>query len=156
VQLLTNIRALVFASGLVLGLEIFAKYPVESDINNAFQGAKEVLKHLSTQSPQAAHYLDILTTLSSAIDKRRSTETSTGRSRYVSKLFSLDTPTQGAGSQASQEMLDTMFPFTDGQPGQMVDETMQDWVFQQPEGGDFSLDWESLNVSLWDTYPFLS
>jgi hypothetical protein len=38
----------------------------------------------------------------------------------------------------------------------MVDDTMQDWVFQQPEGGDFSLDWESLNVSLWDTYPFLS
>ncbi|KAI6767700.1 hypothetical protein HG530_005709 [Fusarium avenaceum] len=149
-------KALVFASGLILGLEIFAKYPVESDINNAFQGAKEVLKHLSTQSPQAAHYLDILTTLSGAIDKRRSTETSTGRSRYVSKLFSLDTPTQGAGSQAGQDMLDTMFPFTDGQPGQMVDDAMQDWVFQQPEGGDFSLDWESLNVSLWDTYPFLS
>ncbi|KAM0191630.1 hypothetical protein ACHAPA_010815 [Fusarium lateritium] len=149
-------KALVFASGLVLGLEIFAKFPVESDINNAFQGAKQVLKHLSTQSPQAEHYLDILITLSGAIDKRRSTETSTGRSRYVSKLFSLDTPTQGAGSQTGQEMLDTMFPFTDGQSGQMVDETMEDWVFQQPEGGDFSLDWESLNVSLWDTYPFLS
>ncbi|KAF4986736.1 hypothetical protein FGRMN_10701 [Fusarium graminum] len=149
-------KALVFASGLVLGLEIFAKYPVESDINKAFQGAKEVLKHLSTQSPQAAHYLDILTTLSGAIDKRRSTEASTGRSRYVSKLFSLDAPTESAASQAGQDMLDTMFPFTESQSGEMMDDTMQDWVFQQPEGGDFSLDWESLNVSLWDTYPFLS
>lgn len=153
--LLTTSRALVFASGLILGLEIFAKYPVESDINNAFQGAKQVLKHLATQSPQAAHYLDILTTLSGAIDKRRSTESSTGRSRYVSKLFSLDAPTS---SQGGQEMLDTMFPFTEPQSGatQVVDDAMQDWVFQEPEGGEFSLDWESLNVSLWDTYPFLS
>ncbi|KAJ4015469.1 hypothetical protein NW752_006931 [Fusarium irregulare] len=145
-------KALVFASGLVLGLEIFAKYPVESDINNAFEGAKQVLKHLSTQSPQAAHYLDILTTLSGAIDKRRSTESSTGRSRYVSKLFSLDAP---ESSQDVHESLDNMFPLTDVQPG-VVDDAMQDWVFQEPDGGDFSLDWETLNVSLWDTYPFLS
>src|SRR6478735_6523709 len=92
IYILTVSRALVFASGLVLGLEIFAKYPVESDINNAFEGAKDVLRHLATQSPQAAHYLDILTTLSGAIDKRRSNEASSGRSRYVSKLFSLDAP----------------------------------------------------------------
>jgi hypothetical protein len=140
----------------VLGLEIFAKYPVESDISNAFEGAKDVLRHLATQSPQAAHYLDILTNLSGAIDKRRANEASSGRSRYVSKLFSLDAPPEAAGSQSAQQMLDTMFPFTDGQPGQMMDDTMQDWVFQQPDGGDFSLDWETLNVSLWDTYPFLS
>ena len=142
----------MFASGLVLGLEIFAKYPVESDINNAFEGAKQVLKHLSTQSPQAAHYLDILTTLSGAIDKRRSTESSTGRSRYVSKLFSLDAP---ESSHDVHESLDNMFPLTDVQPG-VVDDAMQDWVFQEPDCGDFSLDWETLNVSLWDTYPFLS
>ncbi|KAF4454887.1 hypothetical protein F53441_2680 [Fusarium austroafricanum] len=149
-------KALVFASGLVLGLEIFAKYPVESDINNAFQGAKDVLRHLATQSPQAAHYLDILTTLSGAIDKRRSNEASTGRSRYVSKLFSLDTPAESSASQPAQVTLDDMFPFTLQTP-QMGDETMQDWVFQQPEGGgDLGLDWETLNVSLWDTYPFLS
>ncbi|KAF5024569.1 hypothetical protein F66182_3332 [Fusarium sp. NRRL 66182] len=151
------IKALVFASGLVLGLEIFAKYPVDSDISNAFLGAKDVLKHLSVQSPQAAHYLDILTALSSAIDKRRSTEASSGRSRYVSKLFSLDTPAESAGSQTSQDMFDTMFPLISNQTtGPGVDDTMQDWVFQQPEGGDFSLDWETLNVSLWDTFPFLS
>ncbi|KAF0637697.1 hypothetical protein FPSE5266_07347 [Fusarium pseudograminearum] len=144
-------KALVFGAGLILGLEIFAKYPVESDINTAFQGAKQVLKHLSTQSPQAAHYLDILTTLSGAIDKRRSSESSTGRSRYVSKLFSLDAPT----SSQDENMLDDMFSFTDVQAG-VADDAMQDWVFQEPESGDFSLDWESLNVSLWDTYPFLS
>ncbi|ESU15586.1 hypothetical protein FGSG_09064 [Fusarium graminearum PH-1] len=144
-------KALVFGAGLILGLEIFAKYPVESDINTAFQGAKQVLKHLSTQSPQAAHYLDILTTLSGAIDKRRSSESSTGRSRYVSKLFSLDAPT----NSQDENMLDDMFPFTDVQAG-VADDAMQDWVFQEPQSGDFSLDWESLNVSLWDTYPFLS
>ncbi|KAF5256327.1 hypothetical protein FOXYS1_13201 [Fusarium oxysporum] len=149
-------KALVFASGLVLGLEIFAKYPVESDISNAFEGAKDVLRHLATQSPQAAHYLDILTNLSGAIEKRRSNEASSGRSRYVSKLFSLDAPPENAGSQSAQQMLDTMFPFTDSQTGQIMDDTMQDWVFQQPDGSDFSLDWETLNVSLWDTYPFLS
>lgn len=149
---LTNsYRALVFGAGLILGLEIFAKYPVESDINTAFRGAKQVLKHLSTQSPQAAHYLDILTTLSGAIDKRRSSESSTGRSRYVSKLFSLDAPT----NSQDENMLDDMFSFTDVQAG-VADDAMQDWVFQEPESGDFSLDWESLNVSLWDTYPFLS
>lgn len=154
--MLTVHRALVFASGLVLGLEIFAKYPVESDISNAFEGAKDVLRHLATQSPQAAHYLDILTNLSGAIEKRRSNEASSGRSRYVSKLFSLDAPPEDAGSQSAQQMLDTMFPFTDSQTGQIMDDTMQDWVFQQPDGSDFSLDWETLNVSLWDTYPFLS
>ncbi|KAF4966698.1 hypothetical protein FSARC_5642 [Fusarium sarcochroum] len=149
-------KALVFASGLVLGLEIFAKYPVDSDINTAFQAAKKVLQHLSIQSPQAAHYLDILTTLSSAIDKRRSTEASSGRSRYVSKLFSLDSSAESAGSQAADQMLETMLSFNEGQAGQGVDDMMQDWVFQEPEAGDFSLDWESLNVSLWDSFPFLS
>ncbi|RGP80775.1 hypothetical protein FLONG3_1116 [Fusarium longipes] len=141
-------KALVFASGLILGLEIFAKYPVESDINNAFQGAKQVLTHLSTQSPQAAHYLDILTTLSGAIDQRRSAESSTGRSRYVSKLFSLDAP-----MSLQDEQFDNL-GFTDNQAGSV--DAMQDWAFQEAESGDFSLDWESLNVSLWDTYPFLS
>ncbi|KAM0416823.1 hypothetical protein ACHAPD_005760 [Fusarium lateritium] len=147
-------KALVFASGLILGLEIFAKHPAEPDTINAFQGAKRVLKHLSTQSPQAAHYLDILATLSGAIDKRRSSESSTGRSRYVSKLFSLNSP----GSR-EEPMLSDGFRFADVQNGAqagVVDDAMQDWVFQEPEGGDFSLDWESLNVSLWDTYPFLS
>ncbi|KAL6922921.1 hypothetical protein FSST1_000195 [Fusarium sambucinum] len=147
-------KALVFASGLILGLQIFAKHPAESDIVDAFQSAKRVLKHLSTQSPQAAHYLDILTTLSGAIDKRRSSESSTGRSRYVSKLCSLY-------SQASREepIVAEAFPFVYAHSVAediVVDDAIQDWVSQEPEGGDFSLDWESLDVSLWDTYPFLS
>ncbi|KAG8667820.1 hypothetical protein FPOAC1_012659 [Fusarium poae] len=151
-------KALVFASGLILGLQIFAKHPAEADIMDAFQSAKRVLGHLSTQSPQAAHYLDILTTLSGAIDKRRSSESSTGRSRYVSKLCSLY-------SQASraEPVVAEAFPFVYAHSVAediVVDDAMQDWVFRESEGGeeggDFSLDWESLNVSLWDTYPFLS
>ncbi|KAF4974589.1 hypothetical protein FZEAL_8516 [Fusarium zealandicum] len=148
-------KALIFAAGLVLGLEIFAKQSVDSDIETAFQGAKEVLSHLSRQSPQAAHYLEILTTLSSAIAKRHSRERSAGRSRYVSRIFSLDLSADPAGHPNQQESRWPDLVPNDSQflPG--PDET-QDWAFPQLEGGDLCLDWDSLSISQWDNFPFLS
>ncbi|RSL59918.1 hypothetical protein CEP54_007035 [Fusarium duplospermum] len=147
-------KALIFAAGLVLGFEIFAKYPVDSDIETAFQGAKEVLTHLSKQSPQAAHYLEILTTLSSAIAKRRSKETSAGRSRYVSKIFSLDSSAKSEPS--TQESWPLITPNDSQFFLRLDDEATQDWSFPQLEGADLCLDWESLNISQWDSFPFLS
>ncbi|KAJ6441094.1 Fungal specific transcription factor [Purpureocillium lavendulum] len=83
-------KALVFAAGLVLGFEIFAKRSIDYDIESAFGGARDVLNFLATQSPQAAHYYEILTLLANAITKQREKIASKGRSRYVSRLFTLD------------------------------------------------------------------
>ncbi|KAF4470452.1 nitrate assimilation regulatory nirA [Fusarium albosuccineum] len=147
-------KALIFAAGLVLGFEMFAKHPVDSDIEMAFQGAKDVLTHLSKQSPQAAHYLEILASLSSAIAKRRSKESSAGRSRYVSKILSLDSSAPGGPGDEVQWL---PISLNDNQLMPAVDgEAAQDWAFPQLEGGDLCLDWESLNISQWDSFPFLS
>ncbi|KAM5359830.1 hypothetical protein ACJZ2D_014172 [Fusarium nematophilum] len=148
-------KALVFAAGLVLGFEIFAKPPVDSDIEMAFQGAKEVLKHLATQSPQAAHYWEILTSLSSAISKRRASEASAGRSRYVSKIFSLDASASSGESRGAEAQWPQATPNDAQFLLRMDDEATSNWPLPQLEGGDLCLDWESLNISQWDSFPFL-
>ncbi|GAD92158.1 hypothetical protein NECHADRAFT_45955 [Paecilomyces variotii No. 5] len=151
-------KALIFAAGLVLGLEIFAKYPVDPNIETAFQGSQKVLKHFSMQSPQAEHYLEILTSLSSAIKKRHSKEASGGRSRYVSKIFSFDFSANTDGNSGDRE--DSNLPpvisndnhlFSKGDDG-----AAQDWAFPQLEDSDLYLDWDVLNISQWDSFPFCS
>lgn len=161
---MADCRALVFAAGLVLGVEDFAQENVSLEVEQAFQSAKEVLAYFSTQSPQAAHYLDILTSLSTAIATRRSRSKSTGPSHYVSKLFNLS-PSFSVGPATTQG------PKFEWSALGMGDEAAagrgaisagsrptapEAWPQTDAEFPNFDIDWQSLNISQWDSFPFLS
>lgn len=148
----TSLRALLFAAGLILGFEIFTKRTVDHEIETAFAGTTEVLSFLATQSPQAAHYLDILTSLSNAALKRRA---STRKNRYVSRIFSVGSATAEAPQQLlePQSWEESLFLDDLGQ-APMTGEEMESWSLGQLGGEGLSLDWDSLNISQWDSFPF--
>lgn len=143
----------MFAAGLVLGLETFARNPAEDDIETASNDARTVLKFLAKQSPQAAHYWEILTSLANAVAKRRSTDSSTRRRRYVSKIFSLD-PTPERESQTQQIGMEQIF--SPQQPSDDLGDSVADWAFENFDMGDLCFDGGSLDISAWDGFPFLS
>lgn len=123
---------------------------MEEEIEGAFHGSKEVLEFLSVQSPQAAHYLEILSSLSSAISRRRASEPGARKSRYVSKLFSLASSPANPEAQPQDEEIysnQTLF----GTP--RLEDT--NWSFPEIDSGELNLDWESLNISQWDSFPFV-
>lgn len=142
----------------MLGFETFARSRVQDDIETAFHGAKSVLCFLAQQSPQAAHYLEILTSLSSSVEKRRAAEASVTRKRYVSRIFSLDSApnddSQLHGGELEQApWLQISTPSASNDPLEIFPDT---WSFDQIDTGDLCLDGESLSVSLWDNFPFIS
>ncbi|KAK4071700.1 transcriptional regulator family: Fungal Specific TF [Trichoderma aggressivum f. europaeum] len=69
------LKALIFAAGLILGFDMFAKRELDYEVEVAFRSAKDVLDFLGIQSPQASHYSEILGLLSNAITKRPTEET---------------------------------------------------------------------------------
>ncbi|KAH6672650.1 putative fungal-specific transcription factor [Plectosphaerella plurivora] len=155
------LKALVFPAGLILGFEIFAGGPVDYGIETAFHDSKEILQYLAPLSPQAAHYVEILNSLSNAIRRHRARPGDGGRRQYVSKLFSFDSTRQqqeppqqqqderGDGESSSAWTEDAT-GFLDAAGGSDV------WsmALRQLEPGDLVLDWESLNISQWDNFPF--
>ncbi|KAL3297138.1 nitrate assimilation regulatory protein nirA [Colletotrichum asianum] len=163
-------KALVFAAGLVLGVENFAKSAIDIETDRAFQGAIDVLALLAAQSHQAAHYLEILTSLSNAISERRAKPAPVGGSRYVSKLFSLDPPcpiNSGSNlfSQRHQGEDGTGFwPLIRFEQGAVGESGISggglgagdpgSWPEVQLDDDDLSIDWESLNIFQWDSFPF--
>ncbi|PHH90214.1 hypothetical protein CDD83_4219 [Cordyceps sp. RAO-2017] len=152
-------KALVFAAGLVLGFEIFAKRSVDHAIESAFSGARDLLNFFATQSPQAAHYHDILTLLANAVAKQRETSASRGRSRYVSKIFTLGRGDEAPERQAEREL--------EGQPpsptgfAPIAPELGGDgWLCGSAtpadDGDDMLFGWDSLEISHWDSFPFVT
>jgi hypothetical protein len=127
------------------------------ELEQAFQSAKDVLAFFSLQSPQAAHYLEILTSLSTTIATRRSRAKATGPSPYVTKLFNLDSSSREE-SNSDPELAWKLLTIGDAcPPGDMKtpgDSTV--WPQAQSEVPDFDIDWQSLNISQWDSFPFLS
>ncbi|KAL4907201.1 hypothetical protein BDW74DRAFT_148741, partial [Aspergillus multicolor] len=88
------LKALVFAAALIPGFSMFSQKELDSTLEEAFTGALEILRVLSQQSAQAAHYFEILNLLRNAIDEQRqrlrdNPPPHTDK-KYVSKLFSLD------------------------------------------------------------------
>ncbi|ODA77588.1 hypothetical protein RJ55_07217 [Drechmeria coniospora] len=152
-------KALVFAAGLVLGFEIFAKRSIDYDIESAFGGARDVLQFLAGQSPQAGHYHEILTLLANAVAKQRERIASKGRSRYVSKLFTLhDTvPPDGQRLPGSEAGYDGPMAPGDGiEDGDGIG--WQAWHRPVATGSgeeDVFLGWDSLDISQWDSFPFV-
>ncbi|KIW17522.1 hypothetical protein PV08_04716 [Exophiala spinifera] len=86
-------KAWVFAAGLVLGFSMFAQGESPFDMDESFNGAREVLKKLAEHSPQAEHYYDILIGFADAIQRHRqhlSREKRRASGKYVNRILSLD------------------------------------------------------------------
>ncbi|EJP70997.1 Zn(II)2Cys6 transcription factor [Beauveria bassiana ARSEF 2860] len=139
------IKALVFAAGLILGFDMFAKRELDFEIESAFAGAREILDFIAEQSSQAAHYAEILGLLSSAIAEQRRKTASQGRSKLVSRLFS------SSGDDATAQGDDVSFRPSEGH-----------WLLGQPPTlsaeleSDFIEGLDVLDLSQWDNFPFNS
>lgn len=127
------------------------------EVEKGFRSAKEILASLAVQSPQAAHYSEILGLLLSAIETPRRRLTTRGRNKYVGRLFSLDKVAEGSSDMGT-------VPENSGNSlgGDAMDLTGDDnglWAsFQQSLAdidGDFLSGWDALDLSQWDNFPFL-
>ena len=140
-----------------MGFEIFAKRSIDYDIESAFGGARDVLNFLATQSPQAGHYYEILTLLANAIAKQREKIASKGRSRYVSKIFTLSREKDAAECDSRRER-DWLRAPSDGYASGPVDEGVT-WPSGNrtpaEPGAEVFLGWDSLDISQWDSFPFV-
>ena len=150
-------KALVFAAGLVLGFESFAKSTPDHEVEHALEAAKRILAFLALRSPQASHYLDILNSLSTAIAKRRQSLEPKRGNRYVTKLFaspnlpqaSIAKDPPNSNSTTQTVMLDDPMTAAFGTSS-----------FQQMPSAnnqfdaDLFIDWETINISQWDNFPF--
>ncbi|KAF1842938.1 uncharacterized protein K460DRAFT_340538 [Cucurbitaria berberidis CBS 394.84] len=152
------IKALIFASGLIIGFAIFVEQKGDDELDAAFHGAQSILSFLSTQSPQAAHYMDILSLLSRAITSKRQKQTQRGRNKYVEKLFAHSQEISAAVSMAHDDNLvlpingsritteNSAIPFLGSE---MLPSTFEDVSIELP------FDWDILEISQWDSFPFL-
>lgn len=146
----------------MLGVHNFAKPGSKFDTERAFEGAKRVLSFLAARSPQASHYLDILTSLSNAIAEQRS-RTEQGRAnRYVSRLFSF-----GSATSNVETFADGMQNDVSGMAGLLGDSgsvaiddlpslsgSPSRWPGNEPLDPELFIDWETVNISHWDNFPF--
>lgn len=72
---------------------MFAQGESPFDMDESFNGAREVLKKLAEHSPQAEHYYEILTGFADAIQRHRqhlSREKRRASNKYVNRILSLD------------------------------------------------------------------
>lgn len=137
---------------------MFSRRELDYEVEMAFRSAKEVLDFLGVQSPQAAHYSEILNLLSNAITKQRMKLSSRPRSRYVGKLlsFSRDGDTnQDNGLNHDDDNLplnNTEIPVGEASGVWITDPTAQ----PAEADGDVLRGWDSLDLSEWDNFPFYS
>jgi hypothetical protein len=163
-RLTIKTRALVFAAALIPGFSMFSQKEVDSTLEEAFNGALEVLRVLSQQSAQAAHYYEILNLLRNAVDEQRQRlrENPPLDKKYVSKLFSLN---NRQSSPQPQRALTS--PFEPGNSAELVQvqPLAVDPAYTEPEGSGFLFDaaddgapfpnWEGMELPLWDRFPFI-
>ncbi|KAJ5919375.1 hypothetical protein N7466_010318 [Penicillium verhagenii] len=154
------LKAFVFAAALVLGFSMFAHRDVDSEIDSAFKGALTILRMLAQQSAQAAHYLEILTLLEAAITQQRqrlASQARQRRSQYVSRIFSLnDSPTVRTAQKQDENRADNAASLS-AQGGPLLSWIPQgdsQPLFTPPVLEGAFLDWEGMELPLWDSFPF--
>ncbi len=166
-------RAWVFAAGLALGFSMFAHSESPFDMDESFNGAREVLKKLAEHSPQAEHYYEILTAFADAIQRHRqhlSREKRRASNKYVSRILSLDVNPTASGPHSgfspgstSRDPVDGNSETVDTRFGEIDPETQM--PFQIPgtpqlpsDGGggfDFSLfGWDNFAVQISENFSF--
>ncbi|KAL4886693.1 fungal-specific transcription factor domain-containing protein [Aspergillus karnatakaensis] len=156
------LKALVFAAALIPGFSMFSQKEVDSTLEEAFNGALEILRVLSQQSAQAAHYFEILNLLRNAIDEQRQRlrENPPRDKKYVSKLFSLNNrrnspqPQRGALSLAESTGSETFVqPLTVGAGYTEPDDAGS--LFDSIDVSGAFPGWEGMELPLWDRFPFI-
>lgn len=146
----------------MLGLERFANTGVNHEVERAFDGSKQVLGWLAARSPQASHYLDILTSLSNAISEQRSRLEPSRSGRYVSRLFSFGSSASNSGTQGDRTQDNASWTSTlldDAAMAAMADlpaisDSPTDWPNVAQIDPELLIDWETVNISHWDNFPF--
>ncbi|KAI1336032.1 hypothetical protein F5Y15DRAFT_395765 [Xylariaceae sp. FL0016] len=178
------VKALVFAAGLILGFNMFAGGGDDPEryleAEATFRGAREILRFLAAQSPQAAHYHEILSCLAKAIARKREKTAQRGRSKYVGKLFSFSSEAPDEQEQRQQQQVHAETALSPGSSsaaqaaalGSAGEASMAfgrelNWLntLMRPgqenamalEGeGELFLGLDSLELSQWDNFPFLT
>lgn len=139
---------------------MFAKRELDYEVETTFRSAKDVLDFLGIQSPQAAHYSGILTLLSDAIVKQRTSLPTRPRSRYVGKLISFSKEGDtGQDNSNSNDGDDVILPVNNTGPanGEISGVWITDISGQPAEiDGDMLRGWDNLDLSQWDSFPFYS
>lgn len=170
-------RALVFAAALIPGFSMFSQKELDSTLEEAFNGALEILRVLSNQSAQAAHYFEILNLLRNAIDEQRQRlrENPPPDKKYVSKLFSLNNRRNNTSSQSQRGTAITSLPEPDGSSSELAVQPLtvtttavgasypgpEDPALFDPAMADVSATtaefpgWEGMDLPLWDRFPFI-
>lgn len=91
----------MFAAGLVIGFSMFAQPEPKFEMDESFNGAREVLKKLSDHSAQAEHYYEILTGFADAIQRHRqhlAREKRKSHNKYVNQILKLDMNQANSGN----------------------------------------------------------
>ncbi|GLA27471.1 hypothetical protein AnigIFM63326_004680 [Aspergillus niger] len=155
------LKAFVFAAALVLGFSMFSRKEAEPSHERAYGEALEILRVLSEQSAQAAHYYEILSCLGNAVTEQRRRLVQHSRQtkgRYVSKLFSLD---DRRPSVEVQRGLDT--PLLNSVSAISPEAGVSDpWAGIQRLGFMDSLEIDAaftgldgMQLPVWDSFPFV-
>ncbi|KAL3469632.1 hypothetical protein BJX99DRAFT_240964 [Aspergillus californicus] len=168
------LKAFVFAAALIPGFSMFSQKEVDPSLEDAFNGALEILRILSQQSAQAAHYFEILNLLRNAIDEQRQRlhENPPPDKIYVSKLFSLNNRRSSPQPQrdffASPEIatsvgesIDLPQPLTlnsySGLDARAEDPDVEpdSNLFDPADVAAAFPGWEGMELPLWDRFPFI-
>ncbi|POR38885.1 hypothetical protein TPAR_00891 [Tolypocladium paradoxum] len=138
IQNMCLLKAWLFSASLVLGFSIFVDAsssgsPTSFEAEAALHGSINVIKELARTSPQAHHYLDVLTEFLGAIKKHRERMVPPRRrssGQYLSQIFVLD---QGRTSSTDTEMEALPFMSSVGpEPGAGGDTSSAGlWMLQQ-------------------------
>lgn len=141
---------------------MFAKRSLDYEVEMAFQAARDVLDYLSIQSPQAAHYSEILTLLFNAITKQRRKQTSRSRSKYVGRIFAVNDEGEDARDSNAADR-NSQLTNQDVSAGIGSADVGGSWFMSEQSvaqptdmDGDLFRGWDSLDLSQWDNFPFLS
>ncbi|RAL05361.1 Zn(II)2Cys6 transcription factor [Aspergillus ibericus CBS 121593] len=151
------LKAFVFAAGLVLGFSMFSRREADPPLDQAYKEALEILRVLSDQSAQAAHYAEILSYLGNAVAEQRQQlmhHSQQNQSRYVSKLFSLDDrrPSTEIPGLAAATDIAGMPP--DGGIAESWGDLQRPTFMDSLDIGAFpGLD--GMQLPVWDSFPFL-
>ncbi|KAJ9606220.1 hypothetical protein H2200_009181 [Cladophialophora chaetospira] len=164
------LKAWVFAAGLVLGFSMFAQGESRFDMDDSFSNAREVLRSLSAESPQAEHYFEILTGFADVIQRRRqnlSRGNRPSKRKYVDQILKFDVSPSASMSRS------TLSPATpqsrDTGPGMQEPMTGNNGIgefdFQMPEltewplenGGGFDFGmfgWDNFAMQISENFTF--
>ena len=160
----------MFAAGLVLGFSMFAQGDSRYDMDDSFGNAREVLRSLSAQSPQAEHYYEILTGFADVIQRRRqrlSRGNRSNKNKYVDQILTFDVTPSASRSQSAlpPETPQSRDPSAGIQETSAASDATGDANFQIPDlhpwplenGGEFDFGmfgWDNFAMQISENFTF--